>query len=347
MGVNGPESGWPAIECHDPQALYQLGRVDPKCTTKPIDVSSADMEVAGSKENGDDPGKPTGATPRSPIREPITEDQSTLRRRSGRAPVINTSEILDGPSQPKKGSAKLDTYLTDHIDGGRARGAANAENRDPMIKDEVRSEVETRISPDQSPSNAGFTYYHEGGDLAAEAFEGVLAVIPKVPISTTEEVKIEHICVRDTRFKDQRFKSFSSETLPKRSTDSLRKIMCRRHLLIGKGNASPPGCPRSSLRYRRRAISAFISPFGMFEWTRMQFGLKNAPQIYQQLLDNARYGFTRITRSKAGETPADVFEIWEVGDPGRQSVLRRRSDIDDILVTGGSFDQMCDRVEVC
>ncbi|KAE9266919.1 hypothetical protein PF008_g31490 [Phytophthora fragariae] len=45
---------------------------------------------------------------------------------------------------------------------------------------------------------------------------------------------------------------------------------------------------------RARAISAFITPFGLFEWNRMPFGLKNAPQIYQRMLDNALYGFTRI-----------------------------------------------------
>ncbi|KAG2763612.1 hypothetical protein PC129_g10860 [Phytophthora cactorum] len=38
---------------------------------------------------------------------------------------------------------------------------------------------------------------------------------------------------------------------------------------------------------RTRAISAFITPFGLFEWNRLPFGLKNAPQIYQRLLDNA------------------------------------------------------------
>ncbi|OWZ15959.1 reverse transcriptase [Phytophthora megakarya] len=45
---------------------------------------------------------------------------------------------------------------------------------------------------------------------------------------------------------------------------------------------------------RARRTSAFITPFGLFEWTRMPFGLKNAPQIYQRLLDNALYGFLKI-----------------------------------------------------
>ncbi|OWZ02544.1 reverse transcriptase, partial [Phytophthora megakarya] len=45
---------------------------------------------------------------------------------------------------------------------------------------------------------------------------------------------------------------------------------------------------------RARLISAFITPFGLFEWNRMPFGLKNAPQVYQRMIDNALYGFIRI-----------------------------------------------------
>ena len=45
---------------------------------------------------------------------------------------------------------------------------------------------------------------------------------------------------------------------------------------------------------RAREISAFISPSGMFEWLRMPFELKNAPQIYQRLIDNALYGYLKI-----------------------------------------------------
>ncbi|KAE9274549.1 hypothetical protein PF008_g29565 [Phytophthora fragariae] len=99
-----------------------------------------------------------------------------------------------------------------------------------------------------------------------------------------------------------------------------------------------------SMTDRARAISAFITPFGLFEWNRMPFGLKNAPQIYQRLLDNALYGFTRIPQP-GSECSADLIESGEPASPGQPSVLGRRSYIDDILVTAGSWDETCERVE--
>ncbi|KAJ0392526.1 hypothetical protein P43SY_002493 [Pythium insidiosum] len=59
---------------------------------------------------------------------------------------------------------------------------------------------------------------------------------------------------------------------------------------------------------RARAISAFVTPFGLFEWTRMPFGLKNAPQIYQRLLDNALYGFLKLTPEHEQDGRPDVFD---------------------------------------
>ncbi|POM57742.1 Reverse transcriptase, partial [Phytophthora palmivora] len=49
-----------------------------------------------------------------------------------------------------------------------------------------------------------------------------------------------------------------------------------------------------TMTIRARAISTFITHFGLFEWNRVPFGLNNAPQIYQRLIDNDLYGFTRI-----------------------------------------------------
>ncbi|OWY96038.1 reverse transcriptase [Phytophthora megakarya] len=45
---------------------------------------------------------------------------------------------------------------------------------------------------------------------------------------------------------------------------------------------------------RAQLISAFICLLGHFQWMRMPFGLKNAPLIYQQLLDNCLWGFVQL-----------------------------------------------------
>ncbi|KAE8887788.1 hypothetical protein PF005_g17341 [Phytophthora fragariae] len=103
---------------------------------------------------------------------------------------------------------------------------------------------------------------------------------------------------------------------------------------------------------RPRAISAFITPFGLFEWNRMPFGLKNAPQIYQRMLDNALYGFTKIPRLEGDamskqpdpETISALIPA-EPKDDVRKSVLERRSYIDGILITAESWDHLCNQVE--
>ncbi|OWZ01621.1 LOW QUALITY PROTEIN: reverse transcriptase [Phytophthora megakarya] len=96
---------------------------------------------------------------------------------------------------------------------------------------------------------------------------------------------------------------------------------------------------------RAREISAFITPFGLFEWSRMPFGLKNDPQIYQRLVDNALYGFLKIPRSGDAGNTTDVFQTGIADDPDRESVLGRRSYIDEIMIAAESWDQMCQKVE--
>uniref|UniRef100_H3H8V4 Reverse transcriptase domain-containing protein n=1 Tax=Phytophthora ramorum TaxID=164328 RepID=H3H8V4_PHYRM len=44
---------------------------------------------------------------------------------------------------------------------------------------------------------------------------------------------------------------------------------------------------------RARKVSAFVCALGHFEWLRMPFGLKNAPMIYQRMIDNALWGFVQ------------------------------------------------------
>ncbi|KAE8978957.1 hypothetical protein PF011_g23041 [Phytophthora fragariae] len=93
---------------------------------------------------------------------------------------------------------------------------------------------------------------------------------------------------------------------------------------------------------RARLISAFITPFGLFEWLRMPFGLRNAPQIYQRLIDNALYGFLKLTKK---DPRLDVFKHVVPENEERESVLGRRSYIDDILVGATSWDDLCIKVE--
>ncbi|KAE9081927.1 hypothetical protein PF010_g21792 [Phytophthora fragariae] len=101
-----------------------------------------------------------------------------------------------------------------------------------------------------------------------------------------------------------------------------------------------------SMTERARLISAFITPFGLFEWNRMPFGLKNAPQIYQRLIDNALYGYLKISADVSNDSePRDVFLTGEAETEQKSSVLGRRSYIDDIVVTADSWDALCNKVD--
>ncbi|OWY91661.1 LOW QUALITY PROTEIN: reverse transcriptase [Phytophthora megakarya] len=95
---------------------------------------------------------------------------------------------------------------------------------------------------------------------------------------------------------------------------------------------------------RSRLISAFVTPFGLFEWLRMPFGLCNAPRIYQRLIDNALYGFWKLSPT---ENTRDVFKDGIPSKPGAGSVLGRRSYVDDILILigGTTWDDLCQKVE--
>ncbi|OWY96433.1 reverse transcriptase [Phytophthora megakarya] len=64
----------------------------------------------------------------------------------------------------------------------------------------------------------------------------------------------------------------------------------------------------------------------------MTFGLKNLLQIYQRMIDNALYGFTRVPKSE------------DHGSRSRQT-FGAGSYIDDILIPADNWDQLCDRVE--
>ena len=101
---------------------------------------------------------------------------------------------------------------------------------------------------------------------------------------------------------------------------------------------------------RARMISAFITPSGLYEWLRMPFGLKNAPQIYIRLIDNALYGYLKISPNSDGipTGSAKLVDVFTDGEPAadkKPSVFGRRSYIDDILVTSEPWDDLCGKVE--
>ena len=87
---------------------------------------------------------------------------------------------------------------------------------------------------------------------------------------------------------------------------------------------------------RAKVISAFITPFGLFEWLRMFFGLKNALQIYQRLVDNAIYGYIKIVKGVPSEGMIDVIKDGKPETDRQLFILARRSYIDDILIPASS-----------
>ena len=77
----------------------------------------------------------------------------------------------------------------------------------------------------------------------------------------------------------------------------------------------------------------------------MPFGLKNAPQIYQRLLDNALYGFLRMFSGTSLNESEDLFTLGEPYTTSGLSILGRRSYIDDILIPAESWDALYKKVE--
>ncbi|OWY98982.1 reverse transcriptase [Phytophthora megakarya] len=69
---------------------------------------------------------------------------------------------------------------------------------------------------------------------------------------------------------------------------------------------------------RAKLISAFVCPFGHFQWIRMPFGLKNAPRIYQQVINNCLWGFVRLPPEEEAEVDQEVLNLdrQDDGPPG-------------------------------
>ncbi|OWY95905.1 LOW QUALITY PROTEIN: hypothetical protein PHMEG_00033968 [Phytophthora megakarya] len=60
---------------------------------------------------------------------------------------------------------------------------------------------------------------------------------------------------------------------------------------------------------RAKLISAFVCPFGHFQWLRMPFGLKNAPLIYQSIINNCLWGFVCLPPEEEALVDQEVLEF--------------------------------------
>ncbi|OWY91133.1 hypothetical protein PHMEG_00040419 [Phytophthora megakarya] len=60
---------------------------------------------------------------------------------------------------------------------------------------------------------------------------------------------------------------------------------------------------------RAKLLSASVCPFGHFQRTRMPFGLKNAPLIYQSVINNCLWGFVRLPPEEEAEVDQDVLDF--------------------------------------
>ncbi|GMG15705.1 unnamed protein product [Phytophthora fragariaefolia] len=123
---------------------------------------------------------------------------------------------------------------------------------------------------------------------------------------------------------------------------------------------------------RAKLITTFVCPFGHFQWVRMPFGLKNAPLVYQAVINNCLWGFVRLAPEEEAEVDQDVLEVLGLHPSKREEsgsqvsaltdtvtvfqrnipapasmgpVLGRSSYIDDIAHGAPTWDQRCDDLD--
>ncbi|OWZ02597.1 reverse transcriptase [Phytophthora megakarya] len=108
---------------------------------------------------------------------------------------------------------------------------------------------------------------------------------------------------------------------------------------------------------RAKLISAFVCPFGHFQWTRVPFGLKNAPLIYQSVINNCLWGFVRlppeeeITKNLIVAAKITREETHGFHDRFRKEYYHAfthwpgSSYIDDIAHGAKTWDQLCEDVD--
>ncbi|POM80204.1 Reverse transcriptase [Phytophthora palmivora] len=125
---------------------------------------------------------------------------------------------------------------------------------------------------------------------------------------------------------------------------------------------------------RAKLISAFVCPFGHFQWVRMPFGLKNAPLVYQHMINNCLWGFVRLPPDEEVLVDQEVLDYLKL-EPQRPErskvdrhqtaltermtvfrrnipapsqmgpVLGRSSYIDDIAHGASTWDELCEDLD--
>ncbi|OWZ10344.1 hypothetical protein PHMEG_00016819 [Phytophthora megakarya] len=76
---------------------------------------------------------------------------------------------------------------------------------------------------------------------------------------------------------------------------------------------------------RAKRISAFVCPFGHFQWIRMPFGIKNAPLIYQEMINNCLWGFVRLPPEEEKTVDADVLKFLGLDSAEEEEIEREKS----------------------
>jgi hypothetical protein len=78
---------------------------------------------------------------------------------------------------------------------------------------------------------------------------------------------------------------------------------------------------------RAREISASICPLGHFQWIRMPFGLKNAPLIYQRVIDNCLWSFVRLPLALEAEVEPEVLAGVGIPSESQDQVMAQGASI--------------------
>ncbi|KAE8983403.1 hypothetical protein PR001_g17689 [Phytophthora rubi] len=78
---------------------------------------------------------------------------------------------------------------------------------------------------------------------------------------------------------------------------------------------------------RAKLISAFVCPFGHFQWVRMPFGLKNTPPLlYQAVINNCLWGFVRLPAEEEKLVDQDVLEFLGLNPFERDESEREKAE---------------------